>query len=107
MLDEVLEEVEQREIRPVQVLDDEYRRIPLGDRLEERAPRGERLGALDARSSLEPDERQQALLEPCTLVTFGKHGPELVRVTSGVSLSKMPACAFTISPSAQKAMPSP
>ena len=62
VLDEVLEEVEQREIRPVQVLDDEHRRNALGDRLEERAPGGERLGALDQRCRLEADERQQALL---------------------------------------------
>ncbi len=78
MLDEVLEEVEQREIGPVQILDDEHRRIPLGDRLEERAPRGERLCALDARRRLEADERQQALLEPRPLVTVGEHRSELV-----------------------------
>ena len=78
MLDEVLEEVEQREIRPVQVFDDEHRRNALGDRLEERAPGGERLGALDQRCRLEADERQQALLQPRSLVTVGKHRSELV-----------------------------
>ena len=44
-LDEAVDEVEQPVVRPLQVVEHEHERSPLGQRLEERPPRGEQLGA--------------------------------------------------------------
>ena len=44
-VDEAVDEVQQPVVGPVQILEDEHGRPVLGDRLEEAAPRGERLAA--------------------------------------------------------------
>ena len=44
--DEVLHEVEEIVVRPVQILDEEHERRPFREGLEEARPRGERLPAL-------------------------------------------------------------
>ena len=75
-LDELVDEVEQRVVGPVQILEHEHQRPPLGQRLEEAAPGGERLSALRSprSSSAETDERPQMALEPLRL---GRVDPRL------------------------------
>ena len=66
-VDEVVDEVEQVVVGPVQVLEDEHEGPALGERLEEAAPGRERLvAAVPARVALprEPDERAQVALDP-------------------------------------------
>ena len=65
-VDEVVDEVEQRVVGPVQVLEDEDERPLVGDRLQEAAPGGERLVAAVARRlvALEAGERTQVPLDP-------------------------------------------
>ena len=71
-VDEVVDEVEQAVVGPVQVLEDEHGRALLGERLEEAAPGGEGLVAPSppSRRSLraEPDERAQVAVRPSALV---------------------------------------
>ena len=110
-LDELVDEVEQRVVRPVQVLEHEDERALFGHSLEEPAPRRERLLWLDAPSSRKPGERTQLPLDPLRLgrvaadVVDGAR--ELLLRARAVSLSRMPACALTISASAQNVTPSP
>ena len=66
-VDEVVDEVEQPVVGPVQILEDEHERALLGERLEEAAPGGEGLVAAVAGRSIlrvEPDERPQVLARP-------------------------------------------
>ena len=53
-VDEVVDEVEQAVVGPVQVLEDEHERALLGDALEEPPPRGERLAAAVVRAARSP-----------------------------------------------------
>ena len=65
-LDELVEEVEERLVGPVDVLDDQDERTLLGERLEEAPPGGERLVAAVAADLLlaaEAEERQQVRLD--------------------------------------------
>jgi hypothetical protein len=66
-VDEVVDEVEQVVVGPVQVLEDEHERTALGERLEEAPPRRKGLGAaIHAAFALlgEADERPQLILYP-------------------------------------------
>ena len=74
---EVLEEREHRVVGPVQVLEHEHGRVPLGDVLEEPSPRGEQLLAFGGGGRLDPEQRQQPLAEPGALVPLGEHRLEL------------------------------
>ena len=59
--DELVDEVEQAVVGPVEVLEDEDEGAPLGQRLEEAAPGGERLAApVDARARSRPRARRAA-----------------------------------------------
>ena len=95
---QVLEEGEERLIRPVQVLEDEHGRALLGDSLQEPAPGGEELLALGRGGRLDPEQGEQPLTEPLALVGVGEDGGELLlgdrgRVTledAGVRLQDLP-----------------
>jgi hypothetical protein len=66
-LDHVVDELEQTLVGPVQVLDGEDSRVPLGDRLEEAAPGGERVLALRTHELLlcaDADQRSQMSFHP-------------------------------------------
>ena len=113
-VDEVVDEVEQRVVGPVQVLEDEDERALVGDRLEEAAPGREGLVAAVARClvGVEPGERAQAPLDPCGVgrivdESLDRLAKLLPRPRLGPSDSRIPACALTISPSAQNVTPSP
>jgi hypothetical protein len=64
-VDEVVDEVEEVVIGPVQILEDEHRRMLFCERLEDPAPCSEPLGAISAGLAVrtEPDERAQILEE--------------------------------------------
>ena len=112
-VDEVVDEVEQAVVGPVEVLEHEHGRAPLGDRLEEATPgRGRGLGAGAGRPLADADERAQLRLEPAPLARRPGRAARPRRrsfrsASAGASLSRMPASALTISPSAQKVTPSP
>ena len=77
-LGQVLEEGEERLVRPVQVLEDEHRLPPFGPRLEHTAPRAERLllrGGLATRA----DERQQARFQPGDVGALRRERPVELR----------------------------
>jgi hypothetical protein len=64
-VEEVLEELQQGLVRPVEVLDDEDRRSACGQGLEEATPGGERLLLRRSRAvARRPDEGSEARLEP-------------------------------------------
>ena len=105
---EVVDEVEQAVVGPVQILEDEHQRPLLGQRLEQAAPRRERLVAAVARAlagRAEADERtQRPPTQPrsaSSAKTSSSIAASFVSAASSGSLSRIPACAFTISPSAQ------
>ncbi len=67
-VEQMLEELEQRSVGPVQVLDDEDARPSRGHRLEEAPPGSERLLPTDRRSvALRTDERREPRAEPGAL----------------------------------------
>ena len=108
---EVVDEVEQPVVRPVQILEDENERAVLRERFEEpRASRRSTLARSPAPRAAEADERQQ-VLRPTSRSSSATALSTLARASRarrrGASFSRMPACAFTISPSAQKLTPSP
>ena len=107
-VDQVVEEVEEPIVGPVEVLEDQHRRPPLRERFEKAAPRrGTLVRAFVTRPSLlrEPDERPEMPGDPAAFVSVGeqlRHGSiELVGRLALGSVSRIPASAFTISPSAQ------
>jgi len=83
----VVDEVEQDVVRPVQVLEDEHERPALGERLEESAPRGERLvAAVAARIGFagDPHEWPQVALDPvCALLVGNEIRDRLVQLRLG------------------------
>ena len=85
-VDELVDEVEQLVVGPVQVLEDEHGRPLLGERLDEAAPRGEALVAR-ARSALEPDERAQPRLDPRRRPRRERARDALVQLALGVGRS--------------------
>ena len=74
---ELLEECEHRLVRPMKVLEDEYRRPHCSEDLEEPAPGGELLVAPGSRARSDPDERKEPLPEPGALVAVGQDVVEL------------------------------
>src|SRR5204863_9206126 len=63
-VDEVLDEVEQPFIRPLDVLEDQHERVLLRQRLEETAPRRERLLLRPGGVGRLPDQRPQVRYDP-------------------------------------------
>ena len=112
-VDQVVDEVEKGVVRPVQVLEDEDERPLVRDRLEEAPPGRERLVAsVPAPSSVS----RPASGRRCPSIQAASAGSVTNRSTaccsfssarSELSDSRMPACALTISPSAQNVTPSP
>ena len=109
---EVVDEVEQAVVRPVQVLEDEHERPLLGEPLEVAPPRREALSrgprarrAARRRRAAAGAARTHARSSSASAVRRSRQSFSLG--DSGGSFSWMPACAFTISPSAQKLTPSP
>ena len=113
-VDEVVDEVEQALVRPVQVLEDENERAALGDGLEEPPPGGERLRSTIAAGRARPRPARRAAaggLRPMRVVRLVEQPPRRPRASlaacSASRVSRMPACALTISVSAQYVTPSP
>ena len=98
--DEVVDEVEETLVRPVEVLEDEHGRAGVGQRLEETTPRRERLGPAVVRALLaaQPEQRPDVGEHPFGLVRSGKSvstvSASLASATSADSFSRTPACAF-------------
>jgi hypothetical protein len=105
-IDEVVDEVEELVLGPVQIFEHEHGRPLLGKRLEEPAPGDEALAALVAsrfRFRAEPDERAEVLCDPLSAVRHeaGDAFGQLVLGLLGRVRLENPCCAFTISASAQ------
>ena len=109
-VDEVVDEVEQAVVGPVQILEDEHERALLGERLEEAAPGGERLVAAVAaelaRAALRPTSGRrccstQSRSASSAMSVGDASRASFSRPSPSASVSRIPACAFTISPSAQ------
>jgi hypothetical protein len=92
----------------VKILEHDDERPLSSERLQEPAPRDERLGAF-ALCARKPDEGRELAAEPLVLVRVGglERDGELAGGFSGLSDSRIPAWAFTISPRAQNVIPSP
>ena len=110
-VDQVVDEVEKPLVRPVEILEDKDEWALFGDALEEPPPGGERLRPLISVQlllALDSDERAEVPLDPlgCREVARGR-SVSFSSVSSGESVSRIPACALTISPSAQYETPSP
>ena len=113
--DQVVHEVEQALVRPLEVLEDEDQRAPLRKRLEEAPPGGERLARADPRSAPGPSRARRAAAAAGPPSPRPRRRPRAVRTlrsslsaaTFAESVSRMPACALTISLSAQYVTPSP
>ena len=112
-VDEAVDEVEQPVVGPLEVVDHEDERSPLGERLEEDPPAGEELRPAVAEptsSGVEPDERLEARRDPARSASGTRSSTlsaSFVAVSAASSFSWIPACALTISPSAQNETPSP
>jgi len=63
----VLDEVEQRGVRPVQILEHERDRGAVAHPLDEEAPRGEEIGSLDLRSLPESEQVAKERFDPLAL----------------------------------------
>ena len=113
-VDELVDEVEQAVVGPVEVFEHEHERALLGECLEESPPGGEGLAAAVAAEPgvrLQADERAEVRLDPAGVVRVVDGildcEAKLLAASSSESRSWIPACAFTTSASAQKATPSP
>ena len=80
-LQQVLDEVEQRGVRPLEVLEDQDDRIAVGEPFEEQPPGAEQLVAIARTTVLEPDQGCEPGLDPSSLVRLPdllvEHRPEL------------------------------
>ena len=108
----MVEEVEQAVVGPVEVFEHQHERPPLRERLEQATPGGERLFAALARGSVECEQQPQVTLDPLGLPRVGDEVAHCaVRASPPPSprrrVSRIPAWALTISPSAQNVTPSP
>ena len=108
---EVLDEIEHPVVGPVEVFDREHEQTAVArDAGDVPAPGGERL-ALVAGLAAEADERaewrstQSASLRSDTAAVTDVRRRSAA--TDAESVSRIPACAFTISPKAQKVTPAP
>ena len=112
-LEQVVDEVEQARVGPLEVLEHAARRGAVaGDALEERPPRGEQLLAADRPASPTPSRASSAGSIHRRSASSGdvvsRPSPRLrSRVVASSSVSARPARPRTISPSAQNVMPSP
>ena len=106
-VDEALDELEERVVGPVEVLEEEDERPSAGNRLDEALPGAKRLLAIRLAATHESHQWGEARLQPLGVVDSGEDLAELLGCSARPSDSRMPACAFTISPSAQNVMPSP
>ena len=103
----VFQERQQGGIGPVQVLEDEHRLTPRGQKLDEATPCSEGL-LLGYGIAACADEREETSPQPRDVgVVCRERRGQLGRGLLGESDSRIPHSAFTISPSAQKAIPSP
>ena len=116
-VDELVDEVEQAVVGPVEILEDEdraaaARRAPRGSAARPRRPRFRR-SPPSSDSSSSPAERARgdaarpSLRRPSPTIVLDGLMELLGRRRSASSASRMPAWAFTISPSAQNVTPSP
>ena len=87
---QVADEVEQRRVGPLQVLEDEHRRAALGQALEEQPPRGEEVVTVEGGLLGDPEQLCQPFLDPAALVGVGQlvleRLPQLGRSFAGVLL---------------------
>src|SRR5581483_2780128 len=67
-VEQVLEEVEEPGIRPLEILEDEDRRRLLGEPLEQDPPGGEQVLLVSRRTLLQPEEVSQPRLDPAPFV---------------------------------------
>ena len=67
-LEQVLDEVEQSRVGPLQVLEHEHHRALLGDALEEDPPSGKKRVPAARRSRLDPKQGKQRRLDPAALL---------------------------------------
>jgi len=70
-LNQVVDEVEQRVVGPLEVLEDHHHRSTVGDAFEEQAPAGEQVVARGARAFFQPEEMREPRLDPSTLLGIG------------------------------------
>ncbi len=83
---------EQAVVRPLEVLEHEHERAPLGERLEEPAPGGERLAAVIGGQLLvarEPHERLEVSGDPLRVGRLGNDGPNRVCELLGRDLRRI------------------
>ena len=109
-LEEVVDEVEQARVGEVEVLEDQDDRGGRRQPLEERPPGPEELLRPDP--GLDAEQGQQGRLDPAPLLRVRARASASVsatfaRVVASSSVSSRPARPRTISPSAQKLIPSP
>jgi len=73
-VDELVEEVEERVVGPVEILEHERQRPQLGERFQKAPPGGERLAGPRARiHAADPDERAEMAFEPLRLLLVIPH----------------------------------
>ena len=110
-LEHVVDEVEQALIGVVEVLEDHHHRVGLGEPLEERPPGREQAAAgrrRDSKPSRASSARSIAGRSLCVGHVLARRlAASRSRVVASSSVSSRPARSRTISPSAQKVMPSP
>ena len=104
---QVLDEGEHRLAGPVQVLEDEHGRARARDQLEEARPGGEVLLAGGLRRPRRPSRGRRRWRNHGPSSPSGSTASSFASTVATSSDSRMPACALTISPRAQKVTPSP
>jgi hypothetical protein len=67
-IEQVLDEVEERGVRPLHVLEDHDRRVDVGEALEEEAPGGEQVLPLEPGVLLQPEQMAKARLDEAPLL---------------------------------------
>jgi hypothetical protein len=109
--EEVLDEVEEAGVGPLEVLEEEHGRAPFGDPLEEDPPGGEEDVPAAGGSGLEPQQREERGLHPAPVLVgrdvLGDGAPDPLARRRLVVVLGEPLARRTISPSAQKVIPSP
>ena len=107
----MIDEVEQALVRPVEILEHEHERPLLGEPLEVAPPRGERLASgrprLPRPRPTSGSRWRTTHARSCSSTVSATDARSLAVASSSASFSWIPACALTISPSAQKLTPAP